>query len=103
MKPTTTHKFKAIQLAVSQGYEINDNIDLDSNYDYACDHISNNVSSSDKIEEIEGEKHEGYMNYELPLFGSCSTNGEIHYNRELSRWENLVQDNDGKLYLAIAE
>lgn len=103
MKPTTTQKFNAIQLAISKGFELNDQIDLDMNYDYACDHISNNHSSSDELPTLVGEKHEGYIRYDLPLFGDCQTDGEIYYNHELNRWENVAQDNDGKLYLVVAE
>lgn len=102
MKPTTTQKFNAIQLAISKGFELNDQIDLEDNYHYALDHISNNLSSNELME-IEGEKHEGYIRYDLPLFGACQTDGEIYYNRDLTRWEEVAQDNDGKLYLIIAK
>jgi hypothetical protein len=97
-----------ISNAVKSGYVVNNEQDLQFNYDDAMAHLFE--QKPEKLQLIDGDasghlnsgSFHGYMSYELPLYGQGQVDGELNWNQKSKRVEHVAQDADGKCYLVVS-
>jgi len=100
-----SNKIKAIASAIKKGFVIDNDKDLDENYSDALDHLYANHPK--QLTLIVGEASRAgtgtYLCGALPCSGYYWVQGDISFNKKKGRYEDVVQDEDGKCYLLVAK
>lgn len=101
MTTTLENQISAINLATKKGFKINNVESLEINYFSALEFIR--FESGLKPKKIKGTIHGSSLSAELPKNSGFWIDGEFQWNRGLTKVEELVQDDDGKLYIIVAK